>query len=417
MEKLNLLNRKKETEQHNKYPFIFVHGMMGWGEDNLMYQVAPYWGMTCGNLVKQLRSKGYEAYAPQVGPINSAWDRACELYAILTGTKVDYGAAHSKKMKSERFGRKYDKPLVEGWGKPMEGGGIKKVHLLGHSFGGATMRVLVELLNNGCEAERKATPADELSPLFAGGHGDWVQSVTAISAPHDGTTFVHAFRPLMIALTVGTPAVFSILGNTKGNTVYDTHLENYKITVPSGQVDNANVLDLRQIPRIAKMVVSGNNVFHDLRIDSAAELNKHIHTCEDTYYFSIAGVGTKPDKNNPENEVRAPIMIFAFAPFAKVMGKFPEKEIGGVKVTKAWRPNDGLVPTESARYPHNEPHCIFEEVKDKPLQKGIWHVMPDYIADHGTTIGGSISYMGRGKSKPFKDYYKKHLEMLISLED
>ena len=132
----------------NRYPFIFVHGMLGWGERELFYKPAPYWGMVCGNLMKQLRSAGYEAYAPKVGPMNSAWDRACELYALLTGTRVDYGKAHSEQKHHERFGRTYEQPLFPGWGSE------KKVHLLGHSFGGATIRLLTELLTNGDPEER-----------------------------------------------------------------------------------------------------------------------------------------------------------------------------------------------------------------------------------------------------------------------
>ena len=41
----------------NKYPYIFVHGMMGWGEENKLYKM-PYWGMVCGNQMKQLRAEG-----------------------------------------------------------------------------------------------------------------------------------------------------------------------------------------------------------------------------------------------------------------------------------------------------------------------------------------------------------------------
>jgi len=35
------------------------------------------------------------AYAASVAPNGSAWDRACELYAQLSGTRVDYGKAHT----------------------------------------------------------------------------------------------------------------------------------------------------------------------------------------------------------------------------------------------------------------------------------------------------------------------------------
>ena len=86
-------------DYQNKYPFIFVGGMLSWGEENSMYSKLPYWGMVCGNLVKQLRESGIEAYAPQLGPLNSAWERACELYAVITGTRVDYGKARAKEYK------------------------------------------------------------------------------------------------------------------------------------------------------------------------------------------------------------------------------------------------------------------------------------------------------------------------------
>ena len=76
-------------------PVVFVHGLMGWGQRAGINAVLPYWGMTTGSLTSYLNSLGYETYSATVGPISSAWDRACELYAQLTGTTVDYGAARA----------------------------------------------------------------------------------------------------------------------------------------------------------------------------------------------------------------------------------------------------------------------------------------------------------------------------------
>lgn len=73
-------------------PVVFVHGLMGWGQRAGINAMLPYWGMTTGSLTSYLNSLGYETYSATVGPISSAWDRACELYAQLTGTTVDYGA-------------------------------------------------------------------------------------------------------------------------------------------------------------------------------------------------------------------------------------------------------------------------------------------------------------------------------------
>ncbi len=398
-------------EYKNKYPYIFVHGMMGWGESEKMYAM-PYWGMVCGSLVKQLRESGIEAYAPKVSPVGSAWDRACELYAILAGTTVDYGVAHSREKGHNRYGRKYT-ALVEGWGQPMADGKIKKVHLLGHSFGGATMRMLVELLENGSEEERAATPANELSPLFAGGHGDWVKSLTAISAPHDGTTFTHAFPKLMVGVTYGVLALGSIVGNTAANKFYDFHMEQWGLTtVPGNLTYKRNMLNIKSIKKIVK---AKDNVFADLKIDQAMDMNKNIHTSPNVYYFSVAGNGTKPVGDG--TYVRDKIMIFAFIPFAKIMGRFPLQTINGADVNEEWRPNDGLVSLESARYPHLEPHCTFEEVKNSPVKKGIWHVLPDAVADHGTVIGGSLSFIGKGKTAPYKATYGYWLNFLENLPE
>lgn len=403
-------------EYKNKYPFIFVGGMMSWGEENIMYKGFPYWGMVAGNFCRQLRESGIEAYAPQVGPVNSAWDRACNLYAALTGTRVDYGVAHSAKNHHERYGRCYA-PLIQGWGEELPDGGIRKVHLLGHSFGGATMRMLAELLTNGSEEERRATTDGSLSPLFEGGHGDMIATITAISAPHDGTTFVHAFPRFMKGLTAGVLGLFSVLGNTPANKFYDNYLEQFELTVPAGETNYKNILNPKQLSRIRNVIKSGDHVFHDLRIDEASKLNDFIHTSPDIYYFSVTGNGTKPAADDPENQVRAPIMIFAFIPFAKVMGRFPAQKIGDYYVDASWHANDGLVPVESGRYPHKEAHVLYEDVKDEPLKKGIWHVLPDYIADHGTVIGGSLSYIGPGKPDIYRTYWRNHLDLLMSLED
>ena len=72
----------KKTE----YPFIFVHGMCGWGETSPQEKTSPYWGTQPeNNVITYLRAQGYTVYNPPVGGYSSAWDRACELYAQLTG--------------------------------------------------------------------------------------------------------------------------------------------------------------------------------------------------------------------------------------------------------------------------------------------------------------------------------------------
>ena len=392
----------------SNHPYVFVHGMMGWGEDKKFYKGLPYWGMVTGNYPRRMREKGYEVYTPSVSPLGSAWDRACELYANLTGTTVDYGVAHSKEKGHNRFGETFPEAMLPDWTPE------RSIHLLGHSFGGPTMRMFVELLRNGSPEERAATPAGQLSPLFEGGHGDLVKSITSISGPFDGITFPHALPKLVDGgLTYGIPMVASIIGNVGSGRVYDFQMSQWGITaVKEGVRFARNMLNMKAIRHFAK---AKDNVFADIHIPQAAEINKKLSVPQEQYLFAVTGNGTKKGKNG--NWVKAPIMIFAFAPFAYSLGKFPDQTIAGVKITEGWRQNDGIVPVESGRHPTTEPWCEWEDVKDKPIQKGIWHALPTVPGDHGTVIGGSISFIGKKRGQRFLNAYDFWMDYLDKLPD
>ena len=392
----------------SNHPFVFVHGMMGWGEDKKFYKGLPYWGMVTGNYPRRMREKGYEVYTPSVSPLGSAWDRACELYANLTGTTVDYGVAHSKEKGHNRFGETFPEAMLPDWTPE------RSIHLLGHSFGGPTMRMFVELLRNGSPEERAATPAGQLSPLFEGGHGDLVKSITSISGPFDGITFPHALPKLVDGgLTYGIPMVASIIGNVGSGRVYDFQMSQWGITaVKEGVRFARDMLNMKAIRHFAK---AKDNVFADIHIPQAAELNKKLSVPAEQYLFAVTGNGTKKGKNG--NWVKAPIMIFAFAPFAYSLGKFPDQTIAGVKITEGWRQNDGIVPVESGRHPTTEPWCEWEDVKNQPIQKGIWHALPTVPGDHGTVIGGSISFIGKKRGQRFLNAYDFWMDYLDKLPD
>ena len=389
-----------------QHPYVFVHGMMGWGEDKKFYKGLPYWGMVTGNYPRRMREKGYEVYTPTVSPLGSAWDRACELYANLTGTTVDYGVAHSKEKGHNRFGETFPEAMLPDWTPE------RSIHLLGHSFGGPTMRMFVELLRNGSPEERAATPAGQLSPLFEGGHGDLVKSITTISGPFDGITFPHALpKTVDYGLTYGIPMVASIIGNVGSGRVYDFQMSQWGITAVKNGVRFAR--DMLNMKAIRNFVKAKDNVFADIHIPQAAEINKKLSVPAEQYLFAVTGNGTKKGKSG--NQVKAPIMIFAFAPFAYSLGKFPDQTIAGVKITEGWRMNDGIVPVESGRHPTTEPWCEWE--KDKPAQKGIWHALPTVPGDHGTVIGGSISFIGKKRGQRFLNAYDFWMDYLDKLPD
>ncbi len=394
-----------------RYPFVLVHGLGGWGEGTGINDALPYWGSTSGNLAESLRQEGYDVITPSVGPVSSAWDRACELYAQLTGTRVDYGEAHSKEHNHERFGRTYTQPLVDGWG---EGDGqIKKINLIGHSFGGTTVRLLTSLLEYGNEAEKKAS-GNKVSPLFEGGKGDWVFSVTTLCTPHNGSSLTEIINdsgsvlgglgklsliePILDAIGIGElvnmPDItsttdllisFCMLAANYGKpveNVYDMMLEHFGI----GKTDGASMRSA-----IEKVTASGNDhAAFDLSPDGAAALNKTIRTVDGVYYFSYAYSTTKKSAFGGQ----LPSALGTLLPLqatALGMGFYTGETDGGIKIDKTWQENDGLVSVVSAQKPDSEKGVFYDKdltsLKSSEIKKGVWHVSKTLEGHHGTVIG------------------------------
>ena len=267
-----------------RYPTIYVHGLMGWGEHDQIYAVTPYWGLT-SDLMPYLTGKGYESYAASVGPLSSAWDRACELYAQLTGTTVDYGAAHAAEYGHARYGVTYDKPLFEGWSAD------KKINLVGHSFGGATIRLFLDILADGSAEEQAAAKAagTEVSPFFQGGKADWVYSLTTLAAPHNGTTFLECCGDMTQFAAEASTTMAKLLGISDFKGVYDFQLEQFGFYRKDGET----VLEALDRVLHSDFLSHNDNVFRDLTIDRALELNDDIEIQPNVYYFSYAGDKTR----------------------------------------------------------------------------------------------------------------------------
>ena len=371
-----------------QYPYVLVHGLGGWGEDSALNERAPYWGASTGSLPEKLRQAGYTVVAPSVGPVSSAWDRACELYAQLTGTTVDYGQAHAETHGHARFGRSYDTPLVENWGAKINGGQRIKINLVGHSFGGATVRLLTWLLENGSVEEQAAT-GDETSPLFTGGKGNWVSSVTALCAPHNGSSLITAMDTLGSIVGIGDSSqllaylVFSAAGlATPVASTYDFMLDQFGISAAEGSLKSVRSV-------IAALTAKGNDhAGYDLSPDGAKELNERIGTVKDVYYFSFPYCTTHAGTLLPvqvPNSGTLPVLI----PTATAMGMFQGKTKGGLEIGTNWQENDGLVSVVSAQYPFTEPSSAFpsDPTDGKAYAHGVWYVAETREGDHGTVIG------------------------------
>ena len=355
--------------------YIFVHGLSGWGSYDKIYRRVPYWGMFGGDLMKYLRKQGLPSYAASVSPEGSAWDRACELYAQLTGTVVDYGKAHSERCGHKRFGRDFSRqPLIPNW----QNG--ERIVLLGHSFGGTTVRLFSELLANGSAEERAITDEQDLSPLFRGGQGDRLHAIVTLAAPTNGTTAYDLnddpnFDPNSIKL--------SLWDRFWGN-----FFSNRKTADPDGRAKE-------------------DYAAYDMHIDQALALNDRISTLPWTYYFAVPCTTTRAGEDGVHLPIRS-IMEPMFCRSSLRMGRYMGSTVGGLLIGPEWRENDGLVNTVSAMAPMDAPGIAYDPDRVRP---GIWQLMPTYHGDHISLQGGII------KINNIRPFYLKLLKIINSLAD
>ena len=353
--------------------YVFVHGLSGWGSYDEAYRRMPYWGMRGGDLMAFLRGEGFACAAASVSPEGSAWDRACELYAQLAGVRVDYGKAHSEKYRHERYGRDFSgRPLIPSLGEET------RLVLLGHSFGGVTVRLFASLLAKG-DAEERRRGEEQLSPLFAGGREGRVHSIVTLASPTNGTTAYDMFL--------------------------DPAFDPAKVKVPLWSVPLARLMSKRT-GRQSGGRDERDRAGYDMHIDRAAELNRRIGTLPSVYCFSVPCAATAAREDGTHRPVRGMEPLFVMR--SCQIGAYTGKTAGGTEIDGRWRENDGLVNTLSAKAPFGEPSVPLDE---KRILPGVWNVFPTLRDDHMWLQGGLTH---RHDIRPF---YLKLLNMIDGLPD
>lgn len=403
------------------YPTVFVHGLGGWGSYDDVNDLIPYWGMTAGNMLEYLEGKGYEVYAASVGPASSAWDRCCELFAQLTGTRVDYGAAHAaayteqladrgySSMSHARYGRSYaGKQLLTGWGPIYDENGSvtgwydSKINLVGHSFGGPTIVEFLHLLAEG-DADEQAWGKEQaalyggdwhdyISPLFWGDYdGEYlVNSLTSLAGVLNGTTYLSTERDFTALASAGAMAIGNVLGNSDFSTMYDFQLEQFGITKAPGEDIDSQIDVMRQKGFLA----CDDQAFYDLSIAGCNELKLGWETYDNVYYFSYTG--DKTHENLLGNYVPDADMWAPFLEFSTEIGSYTNRyefvnDIYGNRacsIDDSWKPNDGMVNTISARYPIGAAHTDYNSANIEP---GVWNVHADMDVDHMYFCGSMLN--------------------------
>ena len=387
----------------NSYPLVLVHGFIGWGPEEMGGY--HYWGGR-DNIPAMLRAGGHESHAVAIGPVASNWDRACELYAYLKGGRVDYGAAHAARFGHQRYGNTFPGVLPD-WG---ELGQHAKVHLVGHSQGGQTVRVITSLLARGDATEQAATDPDDLHPLFNGGL-ELIHSVTTLAAPHDGTTLATMLAEDAGYLLSWMLALADYINAHFINAPpYDFKLDHWGIYRAHSESDAGYRSRVLKSPIWQQADIG----IWDLRPVGAAALNATHGIVDSVYYFSWAaqdsfngplGIGHLPNAGmNP-----------ALIPASGAIGNYLKSAADPAleSFDESWWPNDGVVNTRSMRGPQlSSGDTIIEAENRTPgagFHPGNWYFM-------GTRSGWDhLDMVGLQTRKNYRSFYLQLARQLAAL--
>lgn len=357
---MSFKNKQIYAANSNDYPIVLVHGLYGWSKNEI--SSLNYWGGIC-DIEKYLNDQGFKTMTANVGNLASDWDRAVELYYFIKGGTVDYGAAHATKCGHERYGKTF-KGIYPQWNEN------SKIHLIGHSSGGQTIRQLVELLKNGCLEERNHSErvSEKVSPLFIGGK-NWVLSLTTIATPLNGSTLADYIAAKKNE-SAGAIDLSSIIPNSLMKMFSLSPTIDFKLD-QWGLKRNYGETIYEYVDRVqkSKLLNSYDNALVDLTTLGAAKFNMTAKTYDDMYYFSFNGNNSIKDPSTgyylPKNNTGTP------NPSSIAIGMYNSNNTLPFGDEKWWK-NDGTVNVISAQVPFGQP-C---KINDYVFTKGTWIINP-----------------------------------------
>ena len=367
--------------KHN-YPTVYIHGLGGWGQGTGLYKLIPQNGIIF-DLMKALNKNGYEAYAPELSAFAGAWDRSCELWAVIMGGTVDYGKVHSEKYGHKRFGRTYP-GIIKDWGTP---GDHEKINIIGHSFGGPVVKMFSDIVNNGAIEEVEGTPADELSPFFALSKPQKIHSGTTMTGVNNGTHLASAFGNRgMDVITMVLCCFAGMIGDTVVMKVFDFGLNMWDITtddpstcawfnfrnplkfIPNAKAYNAHIFD---------------SVAREMQIEHCQGLiNPAQKESPEQYYFARRGNRSWNFHGIqiPTLKCTVPNCIVEF-----ITGNIIWPHLKADYSSQEWRDNDGMVNVIGQSAPLTSKYADY--TPGMKCEPGMWYNFPVEDKDHFSWAG------------------------------
>ena len=381
----------------NNHPIVLIHGFLGWGPEEMGEY--NYWGGT-ENIADTLSLEGYTVFEISIGPVSSNRDRAVEVYTQLKGGHLDYGKAHSQKYNLiQKPDQKYYQGLYPQWDEN------NPVHLIGHSMGGQTARVLQYLLDNIFYEDFEEKILEE-SPLLGKENKGWIRSITTISTPHNGTTVSD-----MVTNTFPFIQYFIGLAGVLGTRFYDFDLDHWHFVRGSNESWSSYVSRLLSNPIWGTKNISS----WDVSLDGAKEINNYATASADIFYFSISTSITEKNKKNffhsPLSDT--PLLVRARA---KIIGSHSGYWEDGTETDSLWFENDGLVNTCSMAGPTtgiNGEDPITPLLKNEVLIPGQWYNIGPLKLNHWNIIGHKLTTEKMDSSTV--NIYKNHAARLMVL--
>lgn len=462
-----LLFNAVPAQAGNTDPIILVHGFAGFGQIEVPLvghgKLVPlrYWGG-----LTDLREIAPDTMKTAVvGPFSANWDRAVELFYQIKGGCIDYGKAHADAINASQAHRYvqvpsaepgavrartcFDQPLYAEWDA------AHPIHLVGHSMGGQTARMLVQLLADNDKpgtlgyqlfSSQTNNAADRRYKVSAG----WVKSVTTISTPNDGTTLADLIgdkQAPIEGLALGLAAIAGAGGDAG---LLDFKLDQWGLQ-PKTDTEKlvTYIAGVMASPLWHDLLRNKNFGPYDESPAGAAEANAWVRDQPSVYYFSLTTRTTYDflGSQAPLGSTTFPLKLLAgpakmgrFEPDASDSASHP---FPPVRPVKSWWPNDGIVPTISQRAPNwamdaagrYYPRCVDPKQTDASLlatdctnindigkrqapRAGMWNSMPAPVAaDHFQIVGLYLPLLTPDQKQwqILRQWYTDHVTLLHSL--